>query len=124
MIDTHCHLYAEEFAADIDEVIQRALTHDVTRFYLPAIDSTTNEKMLALETKFPDKCSAMMGLHPCSVKENYKEELEMVKVWLSTRKFAGIGEAGLDLYWDKSWLKEQQYALEFQVSLALEYNLP
>src|SRR5215212_3165921 len=124
MIDTHCHLYAEEFEADIDDVIQRALVQGVTRFYLPAIDSTTNERMLALEAKFPGKCIAMMGLHPCSVKENYKEELEMVNVWLSTRKFAGIGETGLDLYWDKTFLKEQQYSLEFQASLALDYKLP
>ncbi|HMJ47967.1 MAG TPA: TatD family hydrolase [Ferruginibacter sp.] len=124
MIDTHCHLYAEEFNADIENVMGRALQEGVTRFYLPAIDSTTNAAMLQLEQNFTGKCFAMMGLHPCSVKANYKEELEMVKELLGKRKFAGIGETGLDLHWDKSFIKPQVYALEYQADLALKYELP
>jgi len=124
MIDTHCHLYAEEFEADINDVINRAIKEGVNKFYLPAIDSTTNTAMLALEQSFPANCYAMIGLHPCSVKENYQEELELVVDWLKQRKFAGIGETGLDLYWDKTFVKQQVKALEYQADLALKYNLP
>ncbi|HXB44194.1 MAG TPA: TatD family hydrolase, partial [Puia sp.] len=104
-VDTHCHLYAKEFEDDIAEVIQRSETTGVEKFYLPAIDSTTLQPMLALEKKFPGKCIAMAGLHPCSVKENYKQELLIMETLLKERKFAGIGESGLDFYWDKSFEK-------------------
>ncbi|RYY49139.1 MAG: TatD family deoxyribonuclease [Chitinophagaceae bacterium] len=124
MIDTHCHLYSDELANDIEAVIDRAIEAGVDRFYLPAIDSSTTTAMLALEQKFPDKCFAMAGLHPCSVKENFEEELRHVEALLAERPFAGVGEAGLDFYWDVSF-KEQQYkALERQIQLALEYELP
>lgn len=124
LIDTHCHLYSEEFTADIDNVIKNAEAEGVQKFYLPGIDSTVIEAMMALEEKFPDKCIAMMGLHPCSVKENYKEELSIVEAWLAKRKFAAVGEIGLDFYWDKTFAKEQYEAFIRQMEWAIEYNLP
>jgi len=124
MIDTHCHLYAEEFAAGIEEVIQRAEAAGVTKFYLPAIDSSAIDSMLALETRFPGKCIAMMGLHPCYVKENYNAELAIVEEWLGKRKFVAVGEIGLDHYWDKTFVKEQEIAFRQQVEWSLHYDIP
>lgn len=124
LIDTHCHLYAEEFAASIEQVILRAEEAGVKKFYLPAIDSSATEAMLALENRFPGKCIAMMGLHPCYVKENYKEELAQVQDWLTKRKFAAVGEIGLDYYWDKTFAKEQEEAFRLQIEWSLQYNLP
>ena len=123
-IDTHTHLYLKEFSTDIDEVIQRAEAEGVERFYLPAIDSSETSAILELEKKFPGKCIAMAGLHPCSVKENYKEELGKVTTMLEQRKFAAIGETGLDFYWDTSFMKEQYESLHIQAGWALQYNLP
>lgn len=124
MIDTHCHLYTKEFDEDIDLVIERAIKEGITKMYLPAIDSSCTERMFELENKFPSHCFAMAGLHPCSVKENFEEELSNVEQLLQKRKFSGIGEAGLDFYWDKTFIKEQYIALERQVVYALKYNLP
>lgn len=124
MIDTHCHLYSEEFEQDIDEVISRAKTSGVTKFYLPAIDSSSLEAMLALEKKYPNECFAMMGLHPCYVKDNYQEELAIVKQQLTSRSFVAIGEIGLDFYWDKTFATQQHEAFELQMQWALDYNLP
>ncbi len=123
-VDTHCHLYLKEFESDIDAVMDRAVQQQVQKFYLPAIDSETNDDLLALELKYPNQCFAMMGLHPCYVKKNYQEELAIVEQWLQKRKFVGIGEAGLDFYWDKSFIKEQYIALEQQIEWALQYQLP
>ena len=124
LIDTHCHLYSEEFDTDIAAVLQRATAGGVQQFYLPAIDSTATTAMLKLEEKFPGKCIAMMGLHPCYIKENYKEELQMAADWLTKRKFAAVGETGLDYYWDKTFVKEQEEAFRVQIEWSLEYNLP
>lgn len=124
LIDTHTHLYLKEFAADIEAVIQRAEAEGVYKFYLPAIDSTETDAMLELEKKFPGKCMSMAGLHPCSVKKNYKEELIKVEQMLLQRKFASIGETGLDFYWDTSFMKEQYESLHMQAGWALQYNLP
>jgi TatD DNase family protein len=124
LIDTHCHLYAEEFATDIDEVIKRATAAGVDKFYLPAIDSTTHAQMIALQDNYPGKCFAMMGLHPCYVKENYLNELELVKDWLAKKKFAAIGEIGLDFYWDKTFATEQYDAFKQQIELSQQYKLP
>lgn len=124
LIDTHCHLYVDEFREDINAVIERALQEGVEKFYLPAIDSSENENMFELEKKYPDKCFAMMGLHPCSVKENYEAELEKIKIWIDKRKFAAIGEIGLDFYWDKTFITQQYVAFEKQMQWALEKNLP
>jgi TatD DNase family protein len=124
IIDTHCHLYLGDFDTDITEVITRAETEAVSRFYLPAIDSQVIDSMLQLEKKFPGKCLAMMGLHPCSVKENYEEELQLVDLWLTKRKFAAIGETGLDFYWDKTFTVQQYDAFRRQIRLAKKYQLP
>lgn len=124
IIDTHCHLYLDEFKDDIGSVINRAEAETVKKFYLPAIDSSEIDNMLALESKFPGKCIAMMGLHPCYVKDNYQQELAIVENWLSKRKFAAIGEIGLDFYWDKTFVSQQFEAFRMQIELALQHNLP
>lgn len=124
IVDTHCHLYLDEFKDDITAVIKRAEAEGVTKFYLPGIDSSEIENMFLLETKFPGKCMAMMGLHPCSVKENYLDELAIVKDWLTKRKFAAVGEIGLDLYWDKTFVVQQYEAFRLQIELSLQYDLP
>ena len=124
IVDTHCHLYLEEFKNDITEVIKRAEQEGVNKFYLPAIDSTEIENIILLEKKFPGKCIAMMGLHPCSIKENYVEELAVVKDWLAKRKFAAVGEIGLDFYWDKTFVLQQYEAFRMQIALSVLYNLP
>ncbi len=124
MIDSHCHLYVEDFQQDIKEVILRAGEKGVKKFFMPAIDSTTHNAMISLEEQFKGTCYAMIGLHPCSVKENYLQELAEVEGWLKKRPFAAIGEAGLDFYWDTSFKKEQYLALERQAALALQYDLP
>jgi TatD DNase family protein len=124
MVDTHCHLYLEDFKADIAEVIKRAEVEGVNKFYLPAIDSSETENIFLLVKKYPEKCFAMMGLHPCSVKENYLDELGIVKKWLSKRKFAAIGEIGLDFYWDKTFTAQQYEAFRMQIELSLHYKLP
>ena len=124
MIDTHTHLYLHDFAPDIDAVIKRAEDEGVEKFYLPAIDSSETDNLLALEKRYPEKCFAMMGLHPCSVKENYKEELELVHEWLQKRKFAAVGEIGLDFYWDKTFTDQQYESLHRQIEWALQFHLP
>ncbi|MEP7253948.1 MAG: TatD family hydrolase [Ginsengibacter sp.] len=124
LIDTHTHLYLEEFKADIEDVIRRAENEGVQKFYLPAIDSSETANMLALEKKFPDKCMPMTGLHPCSVKENFREEIDKVEEMLRQRNFAAIGESGLDFYWDKTFTKEQYESLHIHAGWALQYGLP
>ena len=124
LTDTHTHLYAEEFTTDIDEVITRAENEGVNKFYLPAIDSTAHEQMIMLEKKYPGKCIAMMGLHPCYVKDNYISELQIVEDWLAKRKFAAVGEIGLDFYWDKTFTAQQYEAFRMQIEWSLQYKLP
>jgi TatD DNase family protein len=124
LIDTHCHLYSEEFKTDIDIVMQSAESEGVERFYLPSVDSGSIEAMLALSKKFPNKCIPMMGLHPCYVKADYLHELEIVKKYLAKEKFAAIGEIGLDFYWDKTFTQQQYEAFRTQIELSLQYNLP
>lgn len=121
-IDTHTHLYSEEFNEDRTAIINKAISNSVTKLYLPNIDSNSIDGMLQLEKEFPDNCFAMMGLHPCSVKENYLDELTIVKKWLDKRKFIAIGEIGIDLYWDKTFITEQEIAFKKQIDWALEYN--
>ncbi len=122
-IDTHCHLYSDEFTNDRNDVFTRSATAGVTKFYLPAIDSGTHEAMIALEKNFP-QCKAMMGLHPCSVDQNYQNELNIVKEWLNKRLFAAIGEIGLDYYWSTEYKNEQKQTFSLQMQWALERNLP
>lgn len=122
--DTHTHLYSEAFDEDRDAMIQRALEAGVERFFIPAIDSTYTQSMLELESNYPQNVFLMMGLHPTHVKENFKEELALVEEWLSKRKFYAVGEIGIDLYWDKTFLKQQQEAFVFQIRLAKKHQLP
>ena len=124
LIDTHCHLYAKEFEQDIAEVLGRAVDNGVEQFFLPAIDSTTLQAMLDLEARYPGKCIAMAGLHPCSVKDNYKSELQLIADLLQKRPFAAIGEIGLDFYWDKTYTQNQYDAFHQQIEWALLYKRP
>ncbi len=124
LIDSHCHLYDEKFANDIDEVVRAAQSNGIETIFMPNCDSTTIDAMLAVEDSFPGVCLSMMGLHPCYVKENYKEELAIVEKWMSLRPFLAIGEIGLDFYWDKTYVKEQEIALRRQMDWALHYDVP
>lgn len=122
--DTHTHLYSDQFDEDRNDVIQRALDAGVSRFFIPAIDSTFLESMLKLENDFPENTFLMMGLHPTHVKENVEEELAFVKKWLDQRTFYAVGEIGIDLYWDKTFLKQQQEVFRTQIQWAKEKKLP
>ena len=122
MIDTHCHLYSKEFVDDLHDVISAADTNGVLRFYMPAIDSSTTDAMLKVEEKYPQVCS-MIGLHPCSVNGNYEQELRHVEEWLNKRKFAAVGEIGLDFYWDKTFIHQQYIAFRKQIAFALDQQL-
>lgn len=124
LTDTHTHLYSSEFENDRDEIIQNAILKGISRFFIPSIDASYTQKMYDLETKYPDNIFLMMGLHPCYVKENYEEELSHVETQLSKRKFAAIGEIGIDLYWDKTTLEIQKIAFQRQIQLAKKYKLP
>lgn len=124
LTDTHTHLYSEAFDEDRDEMIQRALDLGIKRFFIPAIDSTYTQGMFDLKQRYPEYVHLMSGLHPTHVKENYEQELEIVKKLLEQNSFVAIGEIGVDLYWDKTFLKEQQYAFREQIKLAKQYQLP
>lgn len=124
LIDTHTHLYVKSFKNDVDPVINRAREAGVSRFYLPAIDSSETDSLLQLEEKYPGICVAMMGLHPCSVKEDVETELKNVENWLSKRKFVAVGEIGLDYYWDKTFIDQQKQAFHRQIEWALQYDIP
>ena len=122
--DTHTHLYSEQFNDDRKAMIQRAKDAGVSRFFIPAIDSSYTESMFSLEKENPNEVFLMMGLHPTSIKENYLEELAHVKNWIDKRNFYAIGEIGIDLYWDKSFLQQQQEAFRTQIKWAKEKKLP
>ena len=124
MIDTHSHIYSEEFDADRDEVIQRAKEAGVTKIVLPNVDTQSLPRMLELEAQYPDYCYAAVGLHPESVKENYQIELDIIREELERRKYLAVGEIGIDLYWDKTYQTEQIRAFQTQVEWAIEFNLP
>ena len=124
MIDTHTHLYSEQFDKDRDAMIQRALNEGVKRFFLPNIDSKSIAGMKALVEKYPNNCYAMMGLHPCSVGENIEQELALVEKELASNKYIAVGEIGIDLYWDKSFQQEQEMAFKKQIEWAKKLELP
>jgi TatD DNase family protein len=123
LIDTHAHIYLPEFDDDREPVLAAAREAGVKAIYLPAIDSSTHEQMLELEKQVP-QCRSMIGLHPCSVKEDFEKEINLVKEYLGKRSFIAIGEIGLDFYWDKTFTQQQYAAFHQQVALALEHNLP
>ena len=122
--DTHTHLYSSQFDEDQEEMMQRALDAGINRFFIPAIDSSYTDSMLKLEKIYPENVFLMMGLHPTSVKENVEEELANVKEMIDSRDFYAIGEIGIDLYWDQSFLKQQQDAFRTQIRWAKEKKLP
>ena len=123
-IDTHTHLYSEEFDTDRTAMVERAIALGVDQLLLPNIDESSIEGMLALETQFPGKVHAMMGIHPCYVTTEVDNQLAIVKSWLEKRAFKGVGEIGLDFYWDKSLLDQQYKAFRQQLTLAREHQLP
>ncbi|MBT8309442.1 MAG: TatD family hydrolase [Flavobacteriaceae bacterium] len=122
--DTHTHLYSEAFNEDRDDMIQRAMDLGIQRFFVPAIDSSYTKAMFALKENYPELVHLMMGLHPTSVNDNYKEELQHVEDMLAEHEFCAIGEIGIDLYWDKTTLGIQQEAFRHQINLAKTHKLP
>lgn len=124
LIDTHTHLYLSDFTSDIDSIITTCRNQNIEKFFLPNIDSSTVNDLLQLAANYPAVCYPMMGLHPCSVKENYKEELSKIEAELSSNKFIAIGEIGIDLYWDKSTLEIQKEAFITQINWAKKWSLP
>lgn len=124
LIDTHAHLYVEQFDSDLHEVMERARANGVNRILLPNIDSSTTARLWKTVNAYPEICVPMMGIHPCSVNETVAEELKHAETELATGKYSAVGEIGIDLYWDKSFIKEQKAAFEQQMEWAKELNLP
>lgn len=124
LIDTHAHIYLDEFAADRDDMLARARSANVTKIYMPNVDHTSIDPMLELELKYQGVCIPMMGLHPCYIKKDFQRELYLVEDWLTKKKFAAIGEIGTDLYWDKTFWEQQKEAFQVQLSWAKKYKLP
>lgn len=122
--DTHTHLYSKEFAADRTDMVERAIRQGVDRLLMPNIDEDSIDGMLALEAQFPGKCLPMMGIHPCYVKENVEQQLAIVQSWLEKRRFWGVGEIGLDFYWDKTYIDQQYAAFRGQIAMAIRHRLP
>ncbi|MGZ3881160.1 MAG: TatD family hydrolase [Flavisolibacter sp.] len=122
-IDTHTHIYLPEFDDDRETMMKKALEANVKTTILPAIDSTTHKVMIDVESTYPG-CYAMMGLHPCSVNQDFQGEIDIIKRYLRERDFIAVGEIGLDFYWDKTFTKQQYDAFRMQIELALEYDLP
>jgi TatD DNase family protein len=124
LIDTHAHIYSEEFNADREDMLQRCQEAGVEKIYMPNVDHTSMDGMLELELKYPNVCIPMMGLHPCYIKKDFEKELYLVEDWLSKRKFSAVGEIGTDLYWDKTFWPQQQEAFKIQVAWAKKHRLP
>ena len=124
LVDTHAHLYVEQFDGELDEVMERAKANGVNRILLPNIDSSTTERLWKTVNAYPDRCIPMMGIHPCSVNETIADELKHVETELATNRYIAVGEIGIDLYWDKTFVKEQISAFETQMEWAKELNLP
>ena len=124
MIDTHAHIYSDKFEGDRSEMLQKPFDSGVHKIMMPNIDRDSIEGMLALEAQYPDQCYAMMGLHPCSVKEDFEQELALVEEWLQKREFVAVGEMGLDLYWDTTFFEQQKEAFRIQAGWAKQYKKP
>jgi TatD DNase family protein len=124
IIDTHTHLFLPEFKEDRSRVVADALGKGIEKMLLPNVDDTTIEPMLTLADEYPAICLPMMGLHPTSVDQSFRRKLDLVTEMLATRKFWGIGETGIDLYWDDTFLNQQKEAFSIQMALAKEYHLP
>lgn len=124
LIDTHSHIYSERFSADTPAMMAAAKSAGVGLILMPAIDSETHGKMLQMELDYPGQCLSMMGLHPCSVTESYQKEMDIVEEWFTKRKFTGVGETGLDFYWDLTYREQQHVVFRRQTELALEHDIP
>ncbi len=124
LIDTHSHIYSEDFSSDLDDIIQNAYNNNVKKIILPNIDSGSAKHLIDLSNSYPHLCYPLMGLHPTSVDDDYKQELASVEYWFSKHKFYGVGEIGIDLYWSQNFLKQQEGAFRFQIQLAKNMNLP
>ncbi len=123
IIDTHCHLYSENLKSDMPNIMERRQDKGVSKIFMPNVDKESIATMLDVEANY-EHCYSMMGLHPCSVKEDYKNELAMVKSWFEKRNFVGVGETGIDLYWDKTFYEEQRIAFDFQIDLSKDLKVP
>jgi TatD DNase family protein len=123
-IDTHAHIYAKEFDEDREQILSRSDEQNIGRIFMPNVDHTSIDAMLELEKRRPEKCFAMMGLHPCSVKADFQRELYIIEEWLTKRTFSAVGEIGTDLYWDKTFWEQQKEAFIIQIKWALQYDLP
>ena len=124
VIDTHSHIYLSEFDSDRESMLMSAENEGIKQVLMPAIDNETHLSMLEIEAEHPGKCFSMMGLHPCSVKDGYKEELKIVREYFEKRRFVAVGETGLDFYWDRTFTKEQYESFQFQIELAKQYDIP
>lgn len=124
LVDTHAHIYLPEFEEGFSQLLEKAAKEGVGKIFLPAIDSSTHASMLALEKKYPATCYSMMGVHPCYVKKNYKDELKIAREHLEKKTFAAVGEIGLDFYWDKTFTEQQYLAFTEQIKWALKFNIP
>lgn len=123
-IDSHCHIFSDEFNPDRVDTMERASAAGVGKIVMPNVDHTTIDAMMEAEARWKNVCYSTMGLHPCSVKKDFQRELYIVEDWLSKRKFAAIGEMGTDMYWDKTLWNEQVEAFKIQVGWAKKYDLP
>lgn len=123
IIDTHCHLYSGNLPLRIEEVLINVKEAGVTEIYMPNVDSKSIDSMIDLESRYPH-CKALMGLHPCSVNLDYKEELKIMDHWFNSRAFCGVGETGIDLYWDKTYYEEQIKCFEYQIDLSIDMGIP
>jgi len=124
IIDTHSHIYMPEFDVDRDFMLMRAEKEGINLILMPAVDNETYLAMLKTEENFPGKCVSMMGLHPCSVKEGYRQDLKKAEEYFEKRRFVAVGETGLDFYWDKTFTKEQYESFQTQIEWAKHYNIP
>lgn len=124
LIDTHCHIDSDQFSEDLDTVIQRSKDAGVQRIYLPNVDVPSLPNVIAMADKYPDYVVPMMGIHPTEIGANYKDDMAFVREWLGKRKFAAVGEIGVDLYWDKTFKKEQMLAFEEQIQMSIDFDLP
>jgi TatD DNase family protein len=124
LIDTHAHIYTEDFDADREDMLTRCEDQGIDKIFMPNVDHTSIDRMMEVELKHPKRCFSMMGLHPCSIKREFENELYLVEQWLTKRKFSAIGEMGTDLHWDKTFWGQQKEAFSIQVNWAKQYNLP
>jgi TatD DNase family protein len=123
MIETHAHIYSEDYNEDRETMLERAWNAGISQIWMPNCDHATIEPMMALADQYPDQCLPMIGLHPCYVKEDFEKELAVVEQWLSKRKFIAIGEIGMDLFWDKTYRTQQEEAFLYQCKLAVKHNI-